>query len=97
MAYHNMYERLYSKIIVGEAYYPSVRNIVEDTKFNSFIFCARCVRTKLLSFDARKETALAISSGLPNLHSGMVFMKVVFNFSASCTLCKACLNPGVSI
>jgi hypothetical protein len=33
MACRNMYERLYSKIIVGEAYYPSVRNIVEDVKF----------------------------------------------------------------
>ena len=40
MACRNMYERLYSKIIVGEAYYPSVRNIVEDTTFISFIFCA---------------------------------------------------------
>ena len=41
MACHNMYERLYSKIIAGEAYYCRVRNIVEDTKFISFIFCAR--------------------------------------------------------
>jgi hypothetical protein len=32
MACRNMYERLYSKIITGEAYYRSVRNIVEDVK-----------------------------------------------------------------
>jgi hypothetical protein len=44
MACRNMFERLYSKIIVGEADYPSLRNIVEDTKFISFIFCERCVR-----------------------------------------------------
>ncbi len=44
MACRNMYEKLYSKIIVGETDYRSVRNIVEDTKFISFIFCARCVR-----------------------------------------------------
>ena len=29
--------------------------------------------TKLLSFDARKETTFAISSGLPNLPRGMAF------------------------
>ena len=29
--------------------------------------------TKLLSFDARKETAFAILSGLPNLPRGMAF------------------------
>src|SRR5215467_12856704 len=53
--------------------------------------------TKLLSFDARKETALAILSGLPNLPRGMAFKYVVIYFSASCTLCKACFKPAVSI
>ena len=53
--------------------------------------------TKLLSFDARKETALAISSGLPNLPRGMALKYVVINFSASCMLCKACFKPAVSI
>jgi hypothetical protein len=32
-----MYERLYSKINFGEAYYASVRNIVEDARFTSFM------------------------------------------------------------
>ncbi len=64
MARRNMYERLYSKIIIGEVYYPSVRNIVEDTKFISFIFCARCVRhqepDQLIKWDKERLKQLSL-------------------------------------
>ena len=57
---HNMYERLNSRIIVGEAYYRRVRNIVEDTKFIIATMFCPCFGHQLTGL--RKNTKYFICS-----------------------------------